>query len=602
MKVGIEHLFGRKSSLQRKVFVVYFLVAVVPLIVITLVISLIYYKNVLKSAYGLVEQNANQHEIVVQERMDAYENVLYELVTNSEYISLSKAINNGDDNSFLVDGAHMESLLESSVYTYNSIRSITFLADKGRYVNYSRWYGSNTENIWSDAQKRKAVHDAVETEQGLTFIGTVQLDANSVKNDFVILMGFPVKNLRTKEQSGILVMALDDDFLLFDSQENSEESGVSTVIVDENERLLAGVSSPFINKKYEKYLEETYGNVNRVSEKRHKINGTDWTIVHIIDTAIYQKEIYDMVRGVIVFVIAVTCVFCVIVYVVSGRYIQTIQKIAQGLRDYEGTDAEQLHVDMDEKDELYVIVRQFNKMTVRVNDLVEKLWQKNEEIKAAAISQKHAEIKALEAQINPHFLFNTLDSINWRAIEHDEEEISNMLGALGSLLRYSVSNIDMMVMLKAEISWLKKYVFLQRDRFQDSFDCQYDIDENALDFPIYKMLLQPIIENTILHAFEEVKEGGIINVKAFVRDDGRLEIRIKDNGCGIREEVLEKIRREIRENGPLNSKSIGISNVIHRLQIYYRGEAELAVNSKLGEGTEFILVIPDRSQEATFLY
>lgn len=281
----------------------------------------------------------------------------------------------------------------------------------------------------------------------------------------------------------------------------------------------------------------------------------------------------------------------------SRKYIGTVQKIAQGIHDYEGIGEDKIDVDVNEKDELYVIVRQFNKMTERVNSLVEMLRQRNEEIKAAAISQKHAEIKALEAQINPHFLFNTLDSINWRAIEHDEVEISDMLGTLGSLLRYSVSNIDMEVVLEAEISWLKKYIFLQRDRFHDSFDCSYDITEQAMEFPIYKMLLQPIIENTILHAFEEVKEGGMIYVKAFVRQDEKLEIRIKDNGCGMENEVVAEITQEIEEKGPLNSKRIGISNVIHRLRIYYQEEAEIIVNSKLSEGSEFILIIPNRQDE-----
>ena len=171
-----------------------------------------------------------------------------------------------------------------------------------------------------------------------------------------------------------------------------------------------------------------------------------------------------------------------------------------------------------------------------------------------------------------------------------------MLGTLGSLLRYSVSNIDMKVVLGAEISWLEKYIFLQRDRFQNSFDCQYDITDEAMQFPIYKMLLQPIIENIILHAFEDVKEGGMIHVKAFVRLDGKLEISIRDNGCGMTEETLAEIQKEISEKGALNSKSIGISNCLHRLRIYYQDEADIVVNSKPGKGTEFILIIPDKQE------
>lgn len=168
-----------------------------------------------------------------------------------------------------------------------------------------------------------------------------------------------------------------------------------------------------------------------------------------------------------------------------------------------------------------------------------------------------------------------------------------MLGTLGSLLRYSVSNIDMVVLMRAEIEWLKKYIYLQRDRFNNSFDCQYDFPEEVLNFPIYKMLLQPIVENVILHAFEDIRSGGMIYFKADIMEDGRLRVSIRDNGSGMSPETLEEIRQEIREKSALNSKSIGISNVINRLWIYYHDRAELYVNSVLGQGSEFILIIPD---------
>ncbi|MCI9659029.1 MAG: sensor histidine kinase [Lachnospiraceae bacterium] len=598
MTTYIEYIFGKQASIQRKVILVYLLVAVAPIVIITLVISAIYYNSILKSADGLIEQNAVQHEVVVKERMEAYEDVLYDLVSDKDYIELGKLLNSGDERSALVYIEQMERLLERSVYTHDKIRGITFLADTGRYASYSKWYGSSNESIWSDRAVRREIHREVHEKQGLTFIAVVDQSLSDNRDDYVVLMGFPVKNLRSGEQNGVLVMALENNFLLFeDNGGMNRENGVTTIICDEKDRILAGVDRAFINRNYKEFLEEEYGNTGKVMEKIRQISGTEWRIINLVDKNVYRRNIYRLVWAVIFLVTVITCIFFLIVYFISRKYIQTIQTIAQGIHDYRGTDSEEIHVDVDEKDELYVIVRQFHRMTARVNSLVETLKQRNEEIKAAAISQKHAEIKALEAQINPHFLFNTLDSINWRAIEHDEEEISNMLGTLGSLLRYSVSNIDMMVVLEAEISWLKKYIFLQRDRFQDSFDCSYEISEEALSFPIYKMLLQPIIENTILHAFEEVKEGGLIQVEAFVRTDGRLEIHVRDNGCGMPEEVLNSIREEIEKNGPLNSERIGISNVIHRLRIYYHEEAQIHVNSRQGEGTEFILVIPDAGIE-----
>ena len=200
--------------------------------------------------------------------------------------------------------------------------------------------------------------------------------------------------------------------------------------------------------------------------------------------------------------------------------------------------------------------------------------------------------------VNPHSLYNTLDSINWRAIDAGEEEISDMLGILGSLLRYSISNINGIVPLSVEIEWLKKYVFLQRERFNDSFDCVYDVAENCLDYPIYKMLLQPLIENSILHAFRETKEGGIITVKAFIREDQKLQISIKDNGSGMSCEQLENLRKNILEKKALDSRSIGISNVVNRLKIYYHDEAEIRVESELGYGTELVLVIPETKQSS----
>lgn len=588
MKNYLERFIGNPHSFQRKIITIYIVLTVVPILLIATIITGVYYRRILNSAYNILNQNAQQHETIVQERMENYENVMYELVADSEFIASAKTYNVSDS----VDGANIRKIFSNSISTYDQIRAAIFLSDSGKYISYSRWYGSRYDSIWSDAKVRTEIYNVVNGNQALTFIATVNIGLEEVRDDQAILMGFPVRDLRTQEQSGIVILALTDNCLLFNNENESSVKGVETVIVDDHDKIIAGTEDKFINMNLDSYLEKIYQNVSSLETRKYQIQSTEWAIVHIIDRAVYRKDIYHTLWAVMIIVAIVVVIICILVWMIFGRYIGNIQKIAQSLRNYEGKQTEELKVDVNKEDELYTIVRQFNKMTVRINHLVETLEKKNIEIQEAAISQKHAEIKALEAQINPHFLFNTLDSINWRAIENDEEEISDMLATLGSLLRYSVSNIENMVYLEAEISWLKKYVFLQRDRFQNSFDCVYDITEEAMGFPVYKMLLQPIIENTILHAFENVKEGGMINIEAHIKEDGKLEIHIGDNGCGMDTETLERIRKEIGENGALNSESIGISNVIHRLRIYYQEEAEIIVESTPGMGTEFVLIIP----------
>lgn len=596
MRRGKLTVLRNHISLQKKVIWIYIMMAIIPIVLITAISNVIYTRSFLRQSYSLVERNAQQHEIVVQERMHQYENVLYELITDKNYIELAHDINTGDASNWLIKRETMETKLQSVVYTYDGIRGISFLADNDFYASYSRYYGSSGDIIWSDKEEREKIRETINEKQGLTFLAMVNLNNRESANDYVVMLGYPVKNLRTKEQSGVLVIALDADVLLFKGL-TAEENGITTVIVDQQENILAGAEEQYINQPLSGYLAQVHGHA-QVSVRRHAIEGTDWTIVYVIDIARQREDIYHFDMVVFFLMLGISIFFFWLVYWVSKGYLDDINRIVSGITGFGENAPEIVNVELGQRDELYVIAEQFNVMTRRVNTLMETLRQRNEEIKIAAENQKHAEIAALEAQINPHFLYNTLDSINWRAISHGEEEISDMLGALGSLMRYSVSNIDRMVVLAAEIEWLKKYVFLQRDRFNNSFDCGYDITEEASEFPIYKMLLQPIIENTILHAFEDVRENGWIEVRAYVKDEGEeLRIHIKDNGCGMPEEKVREIRENIIGSGVLSSESIGISNVIHRLRIYYQDEASISVESRLGEGTEFILTIPRRTDK-----
>lgn len=598
---NLSSITSGRSRILRKVLIIYILMAIFPIILISTLAYTIYYRSILKEAYALVEQNTRQHETIVSQRISDYRTILYELVSDKQFIKLAQQIAAGEEqtqeNTNIVNKFNMETIMENYSYSDDGIRSIAYLADNKDYVGYSKWYGSINEVIWSQEEQRTDLYAQVKQKRELLYFPAMNLSRGKAHADYVIMLGFPVRNLMTKESAGVVLIALDDSILNFDgqteqfNQSKPEETGVTTVIVDETGKILASDYPEEIRKPYESFLTNHYKNQNRIYQWKETISQTDWKIISIIDQDIYLESIHMFTYIVVIFTVVITLIFFILVFFIFRRYTYTISKIAQGIGCYAGDSGEEM--ELDKKDELYVIVSQFNRMTKRISGLVDMLKQKNHEIETAVTRQKHAEIKVLEAQINPHFLFNTLDSINWQAIEHEEEEISDMLGALGSLLRYSISNIETVVVLAAEISWLRKYIFLQRSRFNNSFDCEYHIQEEALQFPIYKMLLQPIVENIILHGFEGIEFQGRIYVESYIQKDGRLRIRFRDNGIGIEAEKLRMIQGEIIGGGQLNSKSIGISNIINRLRIYYGDQADVSIDSTVGVGTEMTLIIPN---------
>lgn len=585
----------KRSWLLRKIMLIFVILSIVPTILIIVVANEIYSRSLYERSEQLISQNAKQHDMIVSERMGNYKDSFFELITEKDFINLAASINE-EDKLYTADIQNMQTMLQSAVYSLSYVRSVVFIADNDLYVSYSKWYGRNEIPLWLTADSRQKIREDIKDPRRAKITSAYNLLGEAGQNDLVILLAMPVRNLMTKERSGLLIYAISNQMLL-DQQGAANDEGVETVVTDADGFILNGTSGSAIGKNLTEYLEEQYKNKNYYKIDQ-EIDDTGWTASYIVDKDVQRRDVRNFNQMVLLLTLVIMGISFAVVIRFTGRYIGEIRKIGDAIENYDPDESRSLKVHLNQNDDLYLISHQFNCMVDRNNSLVEALKQKNNEIQEASERQKNAEIKALEAQINPHFLYNTLDSINWRAIDAGEEEISDMLGILGSLLRYSISNINGIVPLSVEIEWLKKYVFLQRERFNDSFDCVYDVAENCLDYPIYKMLLQPLIENSILHAFRETKEGGIITVKAFIREDQKLQISIKDNGSGMSCEQLENLRKNILEKKALDSRSIGISNVVNRLKIYYHDEAEIRVESELGYGTELVLVIPETKQSS----
>lgn len=202
-------------------------------------------------------------------------------------------------------------------------------------------------------------------------------------------------------------------------------------------------------------------------------------------------------------------------------------------------------------------------------------------------------LKVLQSQVNPHFLFNVLNSIARLALIEDAKEIEDVVYALSDLLRYSLRNIEEVVKLKDEIQCVEDYITIQKKRYHDKFKFNFDIDEDFYDINIPLLTIQPILENAIIHGFKEENEG-IIAIKS-EKKENMIVISVKDNGIGIKKETLNSLLNYSEKNKKRKTThitGIGINNVNKRLKHYFGSQFGLEIYSQYGEGTEVQIKLP----------
>jgi sensor histidine kinase YesM len=203
------------------------------------------------------------------------------------------------------------------------------------------------------------------------------------------------------------------------------------------------------------------------------------------------------------------------------------------------------------------------------------------------------QLKILQSQVNPHFLFNVLNSIARLALIENAQETEEVTYALSDLLRYSLRNIEEIVNLKDELNCVNDYIVIQKKRYRDQFKFEIDIDEKFYDINIPLLSIQPLIENSIIHGFKE-KDSGTIEIKSKEMKK-EVVIIVKDNGSGISRNILNNIlsyEDESKDKITTHITGIGISNVHKRLKYYFGDEYGLEINSELGQGTEVKIKLP----------
>ena len=323
--------------------------------------------------------------------------------------------------------------------------------------------------------------------------------------------------------------------------------------------------------------------------KLYSISRSDKTGWTVVDCTSVRELLSKSRQAQSIYVLM--AVLLVIVSLLFSRFMARsitlpIQKLRDSMEKVQEGDFSISDVVVDSDNEIGSLTKSFDVMTHRIQELMEQNVYEQEQ-------KRKSELKALQSQINPHFLYNTLDSIIWMAEGKKNEEVVLMTASLARLLRQSISNEDEVVPIANEVEYARGYLTIQKMRYKDKLEFQIEVEPSILHIPLIKLVLQPIIENAIYHGLKYKESKGLLIIKGFMKD-GNAVLQVIDDGVGMDEETLAHIYDRHKVN--YHSNGVGVYNVQKRLKLYYGDDYGITYESKKGEGTTATITIPGRQE------
>jgi len=234
---------------------------------------------------------------------------------------------------------------------------------------------------------------------------------------------------------------------------------------------------------------------------------------------------------------------------------------------------------------------EIGKLASSIQEMSEKIGQLVETLKTEQERMRTAEFKALQAQINPHFLYNSLDSINWLARRGDVQKTTEMVTALTTFFRIGLSKGRDLITVREEVEHVRSYLVIQKIRYENQFDYSFCVDPETEKYFVPKLILQPLVENALYHGIKLCDRKCLLMIQVLSRED-EIEIEVLDNGAGMDEETLRSVREAMEHTGENRTNSYGVVNVNDRIRILAGPQYGLVFTSEKGVGTSAKIVLP----------
>jgi sensor histidine kinase YesM len=595
--VGFNVEKFRNLSIKRKLTLSYSVIVVFPLIISLLLSNNVMTNFMLDKIANLNENSINDSSKVLNRTLDDIAFTLLNISNNSHAreLLLDDVINKAPLSKIqrYEKQKKFDDIFDKipiSLMAYNA--SITILGEK--QYDYGNWedYSSYTKLIKQNNWYKELIKSK---DMRIRWIGVMPGVENS--GGYFLEAAMPIKESSSNlTRVGVVHIRVNEKDIY--KALNSNNGTNEIYLIQKNGDILSCKNKAEISKNLNYRLEvpkinentgKWYIDVDKNGEKlvvnSINIGKGNWTLVSMIP---YEKLVAPLnnIRNILLFINLIFMFsFLIVALFISNIISKPIIKLGRSMKKVEKGNFDE-KVEVVSQDEIGKLSQNFNNMLDKVSELL-LLTKEQERLK------RDAEFEALQAQINPHFLFNTLSSIRWAAAAYGDKKVEDMVHALSILLRASITNGQDMVPLENEISILRNYLDLVRMKQGSVYIFECNVDENIMKYRIPHLLLQPIVENSILHGFEDLNGQGTVSITAEVAGD-LLKIELTDNGKGLQGNTLESILS--RESPALDEKkyykSVGLKNIHDRIKLIYGENYGIDICDGEKNGTKVTLYLP----------
>lgn len=314
-----------------------------------------------------------------------------------------------------------------------------------------------------------------------------------------------------------------------------------------------------------------------------------WKLIGVTQGTRVSKAMLDMKLYVGYLAAAITLFTSIFIYIMLRSYNYRVKRLSRHMQKVTNEKFDLIRID-EGRDEIGGLIQNFNMMTARINSLINNVYKLEIQKKDLEMEQVRAELNFLQSQMNPHFLFNTLNAILVVCTKNNYSDVTDIIKSLSKLLRRLLSWKEDLVTLEEEMMFIEMYLKIEKFRFRDKFEYQFEIEKEVLHYKIPKMSIQPLVENACKHGIQAIDGLGVVKVSVSVAD-ARLRIVVSDNGKGIEATRLREIILSVRSENTTGN-SIGIRNVYRRLELYYQDQVRFDIVSQPEKGTEVSFDIP----------